>query len=102
MTLVNEAPLCLDLGEMAASALRLAVGIALVSIGALVILTVGGRFRFRHLVEHSSDLLSVIKVFPLIVKLQNDSDNLQDFVHIDGELRKPLPGVFLLHHTGNM
>lgn len=41
-------------------------------------LPVRRRFRLGHLVEHSSYLLPVIKVLPLVIELQNDADNLQD------------------------
>lgn len=36
------------------------------------------RFRFWHLIQHSCYLLPVIKVFPLVIELQNDTDNLQN------------------------
>lgn len=41
-------------------------------------LPVRRRFGLWHLVEHSSYLLSVIKIFPLVIELQNDTDDLQD------------------------
>ncbi len=83
-------------------------------------------FGFGHLVEHSSHFLPIIKVLPLVIEFQNHPDDLQDLcqksfnvnvhstylfilqlnvsylVHVNRQLSEPLPGIFLLHHTGHM
>lgn len=41
-------------------------------------LPVGGRFGLGHLVYHRSYLFPVVKVFPLVIKLQDDADDLQN------------------------
>lgn len=104
--------------------LRLAVGVALVPIGALITFTVktrvivvsqqekrtiahdaenkilfistwnvpvGRRFRFWHLIQHACYLLPVIKVFPLVIELQNDTDNLQNLQIIPYIEKKKIP-----------
>lgn len=96
---------------MGMKVLRLAVGVALVPVGALITFTVQTRvsvvshpeawtvardaenyipnvstwkvpvwrrLRFGHLIQHACYLLPVIKVFPLVIELQNDTDYLQN------------------------